>query len=1397
MEIAFHCPNCLADLIFDESKKYTCCFCHTALTAQDEVHELEGGYYVGDAWNDNQFHRYKCEDCDGEFVIKTSAAKQGCPLCSSTSLKDQGPEIGAMPKRAIPFAHTKQQAEEIFLDYIRNNSAVGRSLATDENKALLHKAYVPCWVFTYEVVAYAKLTVTLRNKANDNKTIMGIKGSEQIAELLSPIRSSISRFQANRKGAKDTSNQPSEHVTGGVLSWQGIPFDATGILPENLMNSIQPYDQSKLITLTDKVLGDTPVLAILKDPITCMQEFMDRVKKWTRQMIMDAHSDSYDILHFSDKTDYPLGIGELVLFPIWYMKGDYSGREYFFAMNGQNGEIDANIPMSKLSRKTTVLPYQAFWDKSRCSALNDTHFEFNIHDPNIEILDYSFFEKPRDSKVTADGRKKTVEKKASIEAEIPVVKETETTEEEPKEKPEAETASKGKKPSVPLDVQVVTDLKSLPKKLSKEEEAKRDKEKAARIRAAARDTAKKPMEAAAEAPSWAKAVTPPPATSNSGARPVRTKKPGMGRSSVASSGNKPIWERPEDSGSGLKKQVNKPTSLAEQVARAQMGEAPVPQEEPKMNLGGGQKPIWSREPEDELEFKTPLPGPELMSLSSFLDKRAREDKENGVDRQKGEPAREVQVRSFDGRGSSGSLVESDDEVLAQARREAEEYAASLRAAEERAREQISDEIEFPEIPEVEVPEVEVSTPSFEEYRGEAEKFSDAAEIPELPDIPDIPEEITSPFAVTAPEPELPELQEYTEGNEDMVANITFSFNKKNAAAEREHNRMSGSSIPRMPEQKPTQAQGMAIMNSEYDSGVLPGVKRQSDVVEYRPLAPIASEERIPEVSENYFGSDENDRPLAYRPASPLARARDVEFVEEVEPHPELDANNRPLASRPAAPLARVTEVTPSIDYINEHGVVEGLEEDVHQMPSLAKSTGRWGEMPEAKETPAWAKPQGGFQETRESRLGSPRERTRRPSRDEMMSPRSNGRYADEQAQDSEPQDRSGAFRRPGFEGERPAAPTRRRPEDVRPSAARGAVERPAARPGVGRPGSRYAEEEEPMGRPSAERPSARAPMQKPEKQVPIWERVPDDSRPMPAWGRPISAYDDERPAGSLTKPKDQIIDVEKPRTTPGLGGLSRELGQAKEILPGGESREVSGLGRGSAPARSREVNPTPPPQRRVLSRREAVPEVEVEMPQVERGFQQPRREFQQPRREFQQPRQEAAPRAERPMPGFSARREEPENRSARMTEDEGGSLVFSNERPRTYAQRRQMEEQERQSQLRSSFRPQQEQGRPGSPFRPARTYEEEPVENDHVNASFEPTQFENKPSVVASLDMLPEPIAEEEARHLAKQEDVPSLARGRDVFHQDLAEEQRNAMRAMRDLPDFDPDGPSPFKRNR
>ena len=46
-------------------------------------------------------------------------------------------------------------------------------------------------------------------------------------------------------------------------------------------------------------------------------------------------------------------------------------------------------------------------------------------------------------------------------------------------------------------------------------------------------------------------------------------------------------------------------------------------------------------------------------------------------------------------------------------------------------------------------------------------------------------------------------------------------------------------------------------------------------------------------------------------------------------------------------------------------------------------------------------------------------------------------------------------------------------------------------------------------------------------------------------------------------------------------------------------------------------------------------------------------------------------------------------------------------------------------------------------------------------------------------------------------DDIPSLARGAaDPVRQNLAREEETARRAMRGLPDFDPDGPSPFKPN-
>ena len=1367
MEIAFHCPNCLADLIYDESKKYTCCFCNTVMTPKDEVRELEGGYYVGDAWNDSIYHTVHCDDCGGDFIMKAAGLKQGCPMCSSTSLKDNGPVVGAMPRRAIPFAHTKQQAEEMFLDYIRNNSAVGRTLATDENKALIHKVYVPVWIFTYEVVAHARLTAMLRNKAADGKTILGYQAPEQLVELLSPIRSSISRFQSNRKGAaKDASNMPSEHITGGVLSWQGIPFDASGILPDNVMNCLQPYDQSKLVTLNEKLLADTPVMCITKDPIACMQEFMERVKKWTRQMIMDAHADSYDISYFQDRTDYPLGIGELVLFPIWYMKGEYMGRDFYFAMNGQNGEVEANIPMSKVSSKNNGITYQQYWDKARCSALRDTHFEFNIHDPSIEILDYSFFEKPKDSKVSASGKKKkelptipplpdasAKTEKASVDVEVPLEAEKPEEKAAEAEKPAEKPAEKRVRKE--LDVEVVTDLKKMPKKLTKEEEQKRAREATARLRAAAKEAPKGDMAAAAEAPSWAKAVTPPPAASSAGARPVRKKKPALDKPSIASGSNKPLWER-EDDAQDPRAKASKPSSLAEQIARASSGEVPeAPRDDiqqPQQDipaLAQQSKPIWDRTEEDELAAmdamdNRPAIAP-LAPMASFLaehpDSGSEHEQRDTTSRPSGY-YRGLHHRETPPAPKKKSLVESADDVLSAAYDGGIDYSPEL-----------------PEVREIK-PRVEEYGDGVEEYAPQVEEYApQVEEEPQVqafvPKAEEIPQQESSDDI--APEKVAQAVEEAMESyDEDMVANITFSFNKKKAKYSDDYTEevpVNNAAIPRRTEPR-KEARGMQMMNSEYDNGVLPSSAKNyevADALEPREIVPNAP-------SENYIGSDANDRPLASRPLAPLAQQRDDVYVEEVDTHPELDVMNRPLAERPAAPLAQVREPMPNLDYINENG----LNDDIHQMPSIV-SQGKWGEMPEATETPSWAKPQGGA--SSDSPFASQRDRVRRPSRDELraadlqreqraqeeMQARQNARPAASagrpgsrpgarpaapapQAQETPRDDMAGIFKRPAAQAEAPS-------ENTRPAA------RPAARPGTAsRPAARPAAREE-------------APAQ---KTVPLWERVPDSNGPVPAWGASAAFNDDNRrPAGSLMKPKDQIIDVEKPREKPTLwrgesdGNMlhsaaseraerAERAAGAREVVArssDGGVREIE-VRTPSAPERPTPARGSTPPPRRTGSSGNSGIQVDI-------------------------------------MP------------SKPKTEEVSRPSAFGGERPRTFAQRRQMEEEQKRQEIRSSFAPVEEEA-PSSPFKPLAAEPE--VEREPVNPAFAPRQFEDQPSIMNSYGQYQDNYVEEEVPQPAQDESIPPLAFSDNVLRRDLAQEEEAARRAMRDLPDFDPDGPSPFK---
>ena len=237
------------------------------------------------------------------------------------------------------------------------------------------------------------------------------------------------------------------------------------------------------------------------------------------------------------------------------------------------------------------------------------------------------------------------------------------------------------------------------------------------------------------------------------------------------------------------------------------------------------------------------------------------------------------------------------------------------------------------------------------------------------------------------------------------------------------------------------------------------------------------------------------------------------------------------------------------------------------------------------------------------------------------------------------------------------------------------------------------------------------------------------------------------------KPKDQIIDVEKPRERPSL--LKNE-NDSREKLPSstnqlaGEVREV--MPRSQSSAGAREVPVRPQPHR--------PPNVEHKEPH------RPPNINREPHRPPNINRPEPPVRASSLRPGASSgpsgiEVSMPTRRPAAPQQpEEQQQSPFAAERPRTFAQRRQMEDEERQRQAMSPFAaPQQEERR--SPFVPNRNAYEEPAR--------------------------PEP-----------EDDIPALARSAfDPMRSELAQNEAAANRSMSGMPEFDPDGPSPFKPNR
>jgi len=257
---------------------------------------------------------YNCPSCGAELICEETTAATSCPYCGNPTVVP-GQFSGALkPDYVIPFKLDKEQALSILKNHYKGKFFMPNEFKKKNTVDKIQGVYVPFWLFDGEAegtveFAAEKVTVTRR-------------GKEEITQT--------QHFRALR---------------GGRLKFEKVPVDASTKMPDDYMDSIEPFDYAELKPfstaylpgfLADKYdvsVDDGMVRADLRCQKSLEQELETTVKGYTSVSPLRRN------IHLrKGKVHY-------ALLPVWLLNVNWQDKTYLFAINGQSGKIVGAVPV--------------------------------------------------------------------------------------------------------------------------------------------------------------------------------------------------------------------------------------------------------------------------------------------------------------------------------------------------------------------------------------------------------------------------------------------------------------------------------------------------------------------------------------------------------------------------------------------------------------------------------------------------------------------------------------------------------------------------------------------------------------------------------------------------------------------------------------------------------------------------------------------------------------------------------------------------------------------------------------------------------------------------------------------------------------------------------------------
>ena len=342
----YKCPACTGPLHFEsKTGKMECDYCGSVFTVQ----EIEALYAAKDEQAENAFNSaqqsaeeeipdsldvswdpsqaggvwgaeseglraYSCPSCGAELICDATTAATSCPYCNNPTIVPGQFSGTLMPDLIVPFRLDKEAAKDALREHFKGKKLLPRAFSSENHLDEVKGVYVPFWLFDADADTDAAFNATRVRSWSD-------------------------------RNFNYTETRYYRLYRSGNVRFENVPVDGSVKMPDDVMESLEPFDTSKAVPFKKAYL--TGFFADRYDVSAedSLGRANERVKNSTLQAFSrttagyaSVNSAGTNLRLSNTRTKY-------ALLPVWILNTSWKGKNYQFAMNGQTGKFVGDLPV--------------------------------------------------------------------------------------------------------------------------------------------------------------------------------------------------------------------------------------------------------------------------------------------------------------------------------------------------------------------------------------------------------------------------------------------------------------------------------------------------------------------------------------------------------------------------------------------------------------------------------------------------------------------------------------------------------------------------------------------------------------------------------------------------------------------------------------------------------------------------------------------------------------------------------------------------------------------------------------------------------------------------------------------------------------------------------------------